>query len=146
MEPVLLQNYSHRPSHSVTCTSPGISLIMCLTLGLAHSSHSVFSVLVGLTCLYVVWAEGAGLGKGSLKSPLSLIDGSGKIASTREVVSRIGRAKNVSKGGRMRVFGVLNSKGTRCGDILERIMGVEELTPRVPEMTEYNKEKDQVSR
>ncbi len=118
---------------------------MCLALGLEHCRQNVFSALVALTCLYVVWAEGAGLGKGPLQSPLALIDGPGKIASTREVISRVGMAGNGSKGGRMRVFGVLNSKGTKCCDILERIMGLE-LTPRAPEMTEDNKEEDQVSR
>ncbi len=119
---------------------------MCLTLGLEHCSQNVFSALVALTCLYVVCAEGAaGLGKGSLQPPLALIDGSGKIASTREVISRVRMAGNVSKDGRMRVFGVLNSKGTKCDDILEGILGVES-TPMAPETTENNTEEGKVSR
>ncbi len=117
-----------------------------MTLGLDHCSQNVFSALVALTCLYVVFAQGAaGLGKGSLQPPLTLIDGTGKMASTREVISRVRMAGNVSKDGRMRVFVVLNSKGTRCGDILEGIMGVE-LTPMAPETTENSKEEGQVSR
>ncbi len=144
MVPGLLQNCSLHPSHTETCIPPSIFLTMCLAHGLEHCRQNVFNAVVALSCLYVVWAEGVGLGKGPLQSPLALIDGQGKISSTREMISRVGMAGNGSKDGIIRVFGILNSKGTKCCDILERIMGLE-LTLWAPKMTNNNKEEDHVS-